>query len=768
MRTIYARNTSVGNLTPEIAQEFVAQYHHQGAVEMGLISASVGLLGPDDELVAVAQFCPVRTSGMAQRYSTEWIRLAFKSDVRVVGGASKLFSFYTGSRTVYDVFTYQDATGELTDVYEHCGMTLVRDGGTKQYLVAPGKTFDTGGRKEVLGMPYATRYGPDRILGTSLGEVYHADGSRKSNEDIFLEDLGWHIEETPGDRIYEWFNPDITHYVYRISATERDEYYYGVSHIKRAHASIDECMQDGYFGSGRTRLENWKATLEPGTMQKEVLGLFSTRARAYAAEKELIGDLYTADPLCLNAMPGGSANAWRGYIFQDKECGEHGLVPHRAGHCVRCTVQGTYQIQECIVHGPSPSSGGKCARCRVNAVWDLQECPIHGESWHQKNRCQTCTAQSSIRVLECPKHGRTKHIGVSCCRCSSEFANTMAYCDIHGEGKHIGPICRRCTSYDAWNFQECDVHGESWHIGDRCSKCSSASTWKLEECAIHGESWHQGGRCQRCVSVSGYKLRECSIHGMVMHNGYSCATCRVQRSFTEKECSTHGLCTHQGEQCLSCVALRRLVYQECAIHGEALHQGDSCCKCATDSAYTLQECSVHGWVKFCGDSCATCRANEPYSEQRCEVHGLTKHQSGNCVRCFVEEMISERECPKHGLTAHRGATCCACTSFSSISLQQCDIHGMTKHSGESCYKCRGELSAHKRGSHDIYASRTCIKCVSIIEPDHMKYRCEGWTEDGAAYLSEHKVPIVSALELYENGEPDVIELVRRYKLQLSV
>lgn len=150
---------------------------------------------------------------MKRVYTTELYRMAFEKEMRIVGGASKLLSFYRKTFRPADIFTYQDTTGEGTRVYEHCGFTLVRQDKKKQYLVAPGKTLETASRKEALGMAYATRYGPDRILGTKLGEVLRADGSRKSNKEIFIEDLGWHIEETTGDRALRVGQPrcDILH-----------------------------------------------------------------------------------------------------------------------------------------------------------------------------------------------------------------------------------------------------------------------------------------------------------------------------------------------------------------------------------------------------------------------------------------------------------------------------------------------------------------------------------------------------------------------------
>ena len=78
--------------------------------------------------------------------------------------------------------------------------------------------------------------------------VYREDGSRKSNREIFLEELGWHIEETSGDRVYKWVNPRMTDYTYKITASYSDKYYYGVRSVLIGNAT-EEAPQSRAFGS---------------------------------------------------------------------------------------------------------------------------------------------------------------------------------------------------------------------------------------------------------------------------------------------------------------------------------------------------------------------------------------------------------------------------------------------------------------------------------------------------------------------------------------
>ena len=207
---IYARNTTVSPLTTKEADDFFLENHRQSYVKkkFGRID-NLGLFY-NDTLVAAVQFGAPRTTAKTKRYSKELYRMAFLAESRIVGGASKLIKHFIKIYKPADIFTYQDTSGETTDVYAQAGMTLVSQTKNKKYLVAPGSTMNTGSRKEVLGMSYATRYGPDRILGTKLGEVLRSDGKRKTNLKLFIEDLGWHIEETSGDRVYEWVDPNRT------------------------------------------------------------------------------------------------------------------------------------------------------------------------------------------------------------------------------------------------------------------------------------------------------------------------------------------------------------------------------------------------------------------------------------------------------------------------------------------------------------------------------------------------------------------------------
>jgi hypothetical protein len=79
------------------------------------------------------------------------------------------------------------------------------------------------------------------------------------------------------------------HYTYKIDFVD-GYYYYGVRQC--------ECdpIEDVYFGSPRTHKAKWNTTM----FTKTIVSEHNTREEAMEEEKELIGDNFKSDPMCLN------------------------------------------------------------------------------------------------------------------------------------------------------------------------------------------------------------------------------------------------------------------------------------------------------------------------------------------------------------------------------------------------------------------------------------------------------------------------------------
>ena len=174
MKRIYARKTAVKQIDDKTADDFIDKYHDQGLVVFGKSRYNLGLFY-NDELVGVVSFSNPRTRAKSRKYQHELVRMAFKSDTRVVGGASKMIKHYIDVAKPKNFFTYQTLAGEQTDVYVHAGMTLVEKGTTKQVLVKNGYTYETAlqaDEKYLYLNNQLVNLGPDNILKTKLGEVF--------------------------------------------------------------------------------------------------------------------------------------------------------------------------------------------------------------------------------------------------------------------------------------------------------------------------------------------------------------------------------------------------------------------------------------------------------------------------------------------------------------------------------------------------------------------------------------------------------------------
>ena len=107
----------------------------------------------------------------------------------MVGGASKLIKFFIADKNPPNFFTYQDTSGEVTDVYEKSGMSLVQNAKPKQVLVRDGITYKDAknNRRDWFSMQQVAQVGPDNLLKVHLGEILHDDGTRLTNVELFID-----------------------------------------------------------------------------------------------------------------------------------------------------------------------------------------------------------------------------------------------------------------------------------------------------------------------------------------------------------------------------------------------------------------------------------------------------------------------------------------------------------------------------------------------------------------------------------------------------
>lgn len=618
MKTIHAKSCEVAtrSIEDEEVLSFVEEHHRQG-MPAATKSDDVVVLLWRGQIVGVSVFCSPRTSEKRRLYHKELLRMCFPSGLRVLEGASTMVNYYRKHFTVYDLFTYQDTIGKVSRVYEHCGFTLVKANKTKSYLVAPHRTLATASRREALGMAYATRYGPDRILGTCLGEVYTPEGRRKSNRELFLEELGWHEETTTGDRVYEWVNPAYTFYTYRITAADSGKYYYGVSPVKRGGATPEECAQDGYMGSGGPKFSHWRGRHKL-TLTKTIVGVFARRGEALAHEAKLVGTRHQDDPLCLNSRPGGvfSGGSFTALRLSQKQCSKHGLTNHRGQRCLRCLFMASIHLDLCPQHGLTKHQGTTCLRCKAQAYQDYKLCERHGLTIHRGIACMACSAEGSYRKKQCAKHGVVTHRGERCVVCVSRDATSRRTCPTHGESTFQGDTCLSCVRARLLSTKDCPTHGPSLFLGESCQRCGAQAALSRRHCPVHGESTFRGETCVKCSVAEAWTWASCPTHGETKFFGGACWSCKNAKQVTEGVCPKHGRAKFIGARCYKCTNQRAIALAVCPTHGESKHQGGRCCKCAQAKRFALRECPKHGLVKHNGKSCCTCTQEHRAAKKR--------------------------------------------------------------------------------------------------------------------------------------------------------
>jgi GNAT superfamily N-acetyltransferase len=534
MQTVYARSTDVDFVELEDALTFCEEHHSQGIAALGKDPRAVAL-SYNGSIVAVAIFCNPRTSLKQRDYTTELFRMAFHRDYRVTGGGSKLIQFFIRKARPADIFTYQTTSGENTDVYKHAGMELIETNETKKILVKNGLTHETAKNNRVdwFSVGEVVRYGPDALLKTKLGEVLGSDGKRLSNVDLFIQECGYHIEVIAGDKVYEWRNPDVSYYCYKITSSTRDsKYYIGRKRINKATPTFKECLEDGYYGSGGLKYKNWVKLVGEDKLEKEILGVYRTYKEALKAESSLIGDSYQTDPNCLNSIAGGRFSP----VLRNRP---------------------KIETLVCSIHGETTHQGGVCSTCTSNRALNYRDCPTHGFVKHQGDVCSSCNSQRSVSERECAIHGVTTHQGTICMKCNSQAQFSTKTCTVHGEALFKGDACTLCTAQKAVTERECATHGLTKHQGNVCSRCNAESSVSMKECPTHGLTKHQGAVCNRCNAQRSVSLQECPIHGEAKFQGGKCVKCRNAALITVKECPVHGAWKHRGSSCYACVSDRK-------------------------------------------------------------------------------------------------------------------------------------------------------------------------------------------------------------------
>lgn len=121
---IYGRDTEVFEIETYKAKEFLNEYHLQGYAQS---SVKIGIYN-NKELIGVMTFGKPRFNS---NYQWELIRLAWKENIRVIGGLEKMFNFFVKRYNPESIITYCDISKFTGNSYTKLGFKADKESITK-------------------------------------------------------------------------------------------------------------------------------------------------------------------------------------------------------------------------------------------------------------------------------------------------------------------------------------------------------------------------------------------------------------------------------------------------------------------------------------------------------------------------------------------------------------------------------------------------------------------------------------------------------------
>lgn len=119
-KAVYGRNTYITEISNKQADKFLIQYHFQNTARSSVRLACIDK--STNEILGVMTFGKPRFD---RDYEYELIRFCWRDDVRVVGGAEKLFNYFISNYSVNSVVTYSDISKFTGNAYTRLGFKFV-------------------------------------------------------------------------------------------------------------------------------------------------------------------------------------------------------------------------------------------------------------------------------------------------------------------------------------------------------------------------------------------------------------------------------------------------------------------------------------------------------------------------------------------------------------------------------------------------------------------------------------------------------------------
>lgn len=180
-RQIYARKTTIKEISNIDAINFCNKYHLQGGINS---SINIGCFY-NEELIGVMTFGKPRFSN-----NEEWeiLRLAFMSGTKVLGGAQKMFEYFTTKYKPHNIISYCDIAKFSGNIYRSLGFIL-------DSITSPNYVWSNS-----VGEVY-TRYQTQKHKLISYG---FCDSDTNLTEDDIMKSLGYYKIYDSGSYKFVW------------------------------------------------------------------------------------------------------------------------------------------------------------------------------------------------------------------------------------------------------------------------------------------------------------------------------------------------------------------------------------------------------------------------------------------------------------------------------------------------------------------------------------------------------------------------------------
>ena len=189
-KIIYARNCTISKLDHKTKSAFINEYHFYGDSNQGTISYG---LYYNDELVSVMSFGKLRGQNKLHNNKDhyELVRFVTKDNVRVTGGASRLFKKFISEYNPVYIICYSDNDFFTGETYNKLGFKLKSLGKSIDYQWVKGTKSLS--RYECMTNKLLEKYPKYRNINI-VGSV----------EDYIMHDLGYSKLYRCGNSIWEY------------------------------------------------------------------------------------------------------------------------------------------------------------------------------------------------------------------------------------------------------------------------------------------------------------------------------------------------------------------------------------------------------------------------------------------------------------------------------------------------------------------------------------------------------------------------------------